>query len=511
MSAPPTTIQGGDGRPRLSLANLSKVPKACRPVIDPRDLEVRIVHLGIGAFHRAHQAAFTEDAIAISSEPWGICGVTQRSGDVVAQLAPQDGLYSLSVRDGSGEWLRVMGVVREVLWAKEQTEQVLVRIADPKVALVTLTVTEKGYQRDPATGHLRASDPEVQADLGGRPPRTPIGQLVEGFARRAAGRSGGDAPLTVLSCDNLPDNGHALGALVREYCALRPGGGALMKWVESYVTFPSSVVDRIVPATTPEDRERVAETLGLEDRGAVVTEPFRQWVIEDRFAAARPRWELAGATLTGRVAPYERAKLRLLNGAHSTIAYLGALAGYEFVADAAPRGSPIGEAARLLMARDVVPTLEVPEGFDLVAYQDDILQRFQNPAARYRTLQIAMDGSQKLPQRLLGTVAERRSQGVLPVWAGLGVAAWARFVSARRSDKGVPLVVDDPLDARIAKAVAGKESPRDVVDAVLGLEEIFPASLREDAALGEMLTELVTRLGRGGAEQTVRELLREVT
>jgi fructuronate reductase len=483
-------------RPRLSLSTLPLLAEEHRPLVNPRDLPVRAVHLGIGAFHRAHQAVFTEEAVAASGEPWGICGVTQRSADVVGQLGPQDCLYSLSARDGAGERVRVIGAVREILWAREQTEQLLSRLAGPDVTVVTLTVTEKGYQRDPASGRLRAWSPDVAADLSGRPPLTVIGQLVEAFARRAKMGSG---PLNVLSCDNLPDNGKALGSLIREYCALRADGKAILDWVDDAVRFPSSVVDRIVPATTHEDRRHIADLLGVEDYGAVVTEPFRQWVIEDDFAAPRPPWELAGATLTSRVAPYERAKLRLLNGAHSTIAYLGALAGYELVSDAAREGGPIGEVARRLMERDVVPTLELPEGFDVSAYEDDVMRRFKNPAVLYRTLQIATDGSQKLPQRLLGTLVDRRSKGAVPHWAGLGVAAWAHFVTARRSDTGQVLPLDDPMEA-----------PKAVVDALMGLEEVFPPELREDNVVRELLTDLVGRLSRDGAEATARALVDEL-
>ncbi|HMK96321.1 MAG TPA: mannitol dehydrogenase family protein [Acidimicrobiales bacterium] len=488
---------------RLSLASLERVPEQYRPAVDPRGLPVRIVHLGLGAFHRAHQAVYTEDAVMASGDAWGICGVTERSPRVLEELGPQDGLYTLCERDGAGESLRVVSSVRQVLWAKEQTEQLLARLADPAVAVVTLTVTEKGYRRDPVTGRLLVRDPEVSADLAGRPPVTVIGQLVEGLARRA---QWGGGPVTVLSCDNLPDNGEALRSLVGQYCELRPGGAWLVEWVGRHVTFPSCVVDRIVPAATEDDRARVARRLGLEDLGAVVTEPFHQWVIEDQFAAARPAWERAGAIFAPRIAPYERAKLRLLNGAHSTIAYLGALAGYEFVSDAVREASAIGEVARLLMSRDVAPTLEAPEGLDMERYQLDLMRRFQNPALCHRTLQIAMDGSQKLPQRLLGTIADRRAQGAVPVWASLGVAAWARFVSARRSDKGQALVVDDPLEAEIAESLAGMAGAGAVVDALLGITEIFPPSVSEDKVVRDLLVDLVGRLGGDGAEATAQAL-----
>ncbi len=462
------------------------------------------MHLGIGAFHRAHQADFTEDAVAATGEDWGICGVTQRSESVVHQLVPQDGLYTVATRDGHHEALRVLGVVREVKWALGDLQAVLDRMAAPSTTVITVTVTEKGYRHDPATRRFRPHDPEVAADLQGRGPSTVIGQLVEALARRF--RDSG-APLTILCCDNLPANGHLLSELVREFAARRYGGDRLPAWVEENVRFPCTVVDRIVPATTAEDRTGISARLGVRDEGAVVTEPFRQWVIENDFRAARPRWELAGAMLTVDVRPYEQIKLRMLNGGHSTIAYLGALAGYEFVADAV--GGPLLAVVRGLMSGEVAPTLEVPEGFDLAAYQEDLLRRFANRALRHRTLQIAMDGSQKLPQRLLATVLDRRSAGAEATLATLGVAGWMRFVSARRSDAGRRLVIDDPLADAIAEHLAHHQDPAHVVDALLSMQEVFSEELATDRVFRDTLVEQLEMLARDGAERTARQVAAE--
>jgi fructuronate reductase len=462
---------------------------------------VGIVHLGIGAFHRAHQAVFTEDAVAAEGGDWGICGVTQRGPEVVEQLAPQDGLYTVAARDGTGESLRVIGAVRELRWAREDPEGLLDRIADPGTAVVTLTVTEKGYRHDPATGRLRLDDPGIAADLGDGGMRTVVGQLAAGLERR---RRRDGAPLTIVSCDNLPSNGRLLAGLVREFVAEREDGHALSAWIETSVGFPSTMVDRIVPATTADDRAHVRAALGLADEGAVVTEPFAQWVIEDAFAAARPAWERAGAILTGDAGPYEQIKLRLLNGSHSALAYLGALAGYELVADAVV---PFAGVLRALMAEDAVPTLAVPPGFDLGAYQDEVLRRFANPAVRYRTLQVASDGSQKLPQRLLATARERRRAGAVPGMVALGVAAWMRFVSARRTDAGEPLPVDDPLADVIARRLDGRTAPGDVVDRLLGLEEIFDPDLAGDGVWRDLLVERLAMLASDGAAEAARRLV----
>ena len=246
------------------------------------------MHLGTGAFHRAHQAVYTQQAMATSAETsWGICGVTQRSPVVAQALLPQDCLYSVLERRPMGTKVSVIGAIRDVLVAQDQAEAVTDRLADATTRIVTLTVTEKGYRLGPSTGRLRVDDPEVQADAAGRPPRTVVGQLVGGLEAR---RRRGSPSLTVLCCDNLPHNGDTLGQLVSDFCELRRSSqaGRLPSWVSENVSFPNTMVDRIVPATTDDDRREAALLLGLDDRGVVVTEPFSQWVIEDRFAGPGP-------------------------------------------------------------------------------------------------------------------------------------------------------------------------------------------------------------------------------
>jgi fructuronate reductase len=348
---------------------------------------VGIVHLGAGAFFRAHVSAFTEDAGG-----WGICAVAPRRRDAVEQLAPQDGLFTLLVRHPDQDRARVIGCLRELLHAPSEPERVLERIADPRVHVVTLTITEAGY---------------------GSP-------VIDLLARGLAAR---EAPLTVLSCDNLPRNGELLERLV----------GA-----REHVTFPCTVVDRITPATTDADREAAARLTGCEDRAAVVTEPFRQWVIEDRFAGPRPEWERAGAQIVADSAPYEQLKLRVLNGSHSLLAYLGLLAGARTV-DEAVRDDAIAGAVRRLVDEDVAPTL--PPELDLPGYVAALGERFANPRMGHRLEQIAMDGSQKLPARLLPVARERLAAGAEPRWVALAVAAWALHV---RSDAVSALRALDP-------------------------------------------------------------------
>lgn len=490
--------------PRLSLATLGSLPPTARPRIDPRELDIGIVHLGVGAFHRAHQAVYTEDAMsAAASVEWGICGVTERSATVVEQLAPQDGLYTLAARGARGEDLRVIASIRDLRWAAGDPDALLGRIAAPATRVITLTVTEKGYRHDPATNHLRLDDPGVAADLADGGVRTVVAQLARGLDRRRRANGG---PVSVVCCDNVPENGRLLRTLVRDFACLLSDPEPLLGWLEESVRFPSTMVDRITPASTEADRAAVAAALGVADRGVVVTEPFSQWVIEDHFAAPRPAWELAGATLTTDVRPYERVKLRMLNGSHSTVAYLGALAGYELVCDALNPAAPFLGVLRALMADDVAPTLTVPEGFDLPSYEAQVLERFANPNLRHRTLQIAMDGSQKLPQRLLGTIRDRRRAGAEPRAAALGVAAWMRFVSARRTDAGRPLTIDDPLAGAIATRLGRREDPPAVVDALLAMPEVFGEELGADALFRELLVDHLGALARDGAEATARRL-----
>jgi fructuronate reductase len=483
---------------RLSLAALGSVPAAYRPATDPRQRRIGIVHLGIGAFHRAHQAFYTD-----ACDGWGICGITQRSDTVVRQLAPQDGLYTLLVRPGGGAAEpRVIGAVREVRFAGDDPGAVAARIADPDVTVVTLTVSEKGYRHDPATGMLRLADPEIAADLAGRPPRTVIGQLAAGLAARTAA---GGGPLTVLCCDNLPSNGPTVEGLTGQYVQRMPGAGRLAGWIAESVTFPATMVDRIVPATTGADRAEAARLLGAEDDATVVAEPFTQWVIEDRFAAGRPAWEKAGAQIVGDVAPYETAKLRMLNGAHSALAYLGGLAGHDYIAEAVA-DEALAACARRLMDDDVAPTLAPPPDLGLREYADEVLRRFGNPALRHRTRQVAMDGSQKLPQRLLGTVRDRLAAGAEPVFAALAVAAWMRHIATGRAEDGRPFPPDDPLAPLLAGRLAGADDPAAVVRALLGVTGIF-GDLSSSGVLRDLLTGLLTQLSRDGVHATVRTLL----
>jgi fructuronate reductase len=469
--------------------NLATLPKAHAPAVDPRELTVGIVHLGLGAFHRAHQAVLTEQAALITGGTrWGICGVSQRSAAVRDQLAPQDSLYSVLTKGRESRSVQVIGSIREVLTAPEDPDAVVARIADPEVAVVTLTVTEKGY-RAAAAGGLDLTDPEIQGDLTGRPPRTVVGQLAAGLARRAETGAG---PLTVLSCDNLVANGPFLRRLMEDYAAASSLAGLAAQL--ELARFPASMVDRIVPATTDADRAEAAGLLGVRDEALVVAEPFSQWVIEDDFAGPRPDWDKAGAVLTDDVAPWEQAKLRMLNATHSMLAYLGGLRGYETIAEAV-RDEELAGLAQELMARDVVPTLTPPEGLDLTAYGVSVLERFANPALKHRTAQVAMDGSVKLPVRLLGTVRDRLASGAEPRLASLAVGGWMVYVATGRDVNGRELPLDDPAAARLrAEAASAAPGAAGLVDAMLSIDGIFDAELAANKVFRALLVDAVAGL-----------------
>jgi fructuronate reductase len=402
----------------------------------------RILHFGLGAFHRAHQAAFTQDAGG-----WQIESVSMRNPALSDALNAAGGRWHLVERAPDGPRVRRMNVIDRAHCLATDPTGTIARMADPEVQIVTATVTEKGYGFLPATRKLDPDHPSIAPDLADTiAPKGLVGALVEGLRLRRAAGSGG---LTIISCDNLTGNGHLLAGLVDELASLRDP--ALAEWITRTCTFPDSMVDRITPASTDATFTAVREATGLDDPLAVETEPFRQWVIEDRFAGPRPLWDTAGALIVKDVAPYEVMKLRMLNGSHSLIAYLGAVAGLEAVRDvmAVP-------ALRVLVQahmRAAAATLPPIPGFDPAVYAADLIRRFENPAIRHLCLQIATDGSQKLPPRIFAPAAEALSRGEKAEAFAFATAAWLRFLQGR-NDLGQSLVPTDPLAEQLTLAVS---------------------------------------------------------
>jgi fructuronate reductase len=484
---------------RLSATTLSSVPAGVRvPDYDRTQITPGIVHLGIGAFHRAHMAVYVDDLLKDNPD-WAIVGASLRRPDTKEALEPQDGLFTIAVRDASGTHPRVIGSILKVLDANVEREQLLELMASPQIRIVSLTVTEKGYCHDPATGELDQRHPDIVHDLANpKAPGSAPGMLVEALARRKAA---GITPFAVMSCDNLPSNGATVKRIVTKFAELRDA--ELGRWVAD-VAFPGTMVDRIVPSTTDADRAMIAELIGVEDSWPIMTEPFTQWVIEDHFPGGRPPFEKAGAQLVEDVEPFERMKLRMLNGSHSTMAYLGYLAGYEYISDV------MGDEdfVRLihgLMTEEAMPTLDMP-GVDLGAYRDQLLERFRNPALKHRTWQIAMDGSQKLPQRLLGTIRERIKAGQPFERLGLGVAGWMRYVVGI-DEKGENIDVRDPLAMRMmAIAADAGDDAEALYEGLVGLTEVFGADLADNQAFGETAATHLDSLLEVGVKETVRTI-----
>lgn len=476
---------------------LCSASAAARLSFDRSKVTPGIVHLGVGAFHRAHIAAYVDRILKVDPS-WGIIGASLRRPDTRAALAPQDFLYTLVERSGSGTAIRVIGSLLDVLDAAAQRPELIAAMTDPRIRIVSLTVTEKGYCHDPATGMLDQRHPDVLHDLAApEEPASAPGLIVQALELRKAA---GHAPFTVLSCDNLPANGETTARVVTGFARLRDP--ALADYIAGKVAFPSSMVDRIVPATTDADRDLVLHETGLCDAWPVVTEPFTQWVIEDRFPAGRPPLEAAGTQVVDDVRPFELMKLRMLNGSHSTIAYLGYLGGYAYVSEAIADPA-IRSLIHGLMTDEVMQTL--PRNFyNLPGYRDALLERFRNPALRHRTWQIAMDGSQKLPQRLLGTIRDRLALRLPFSRAALGVAAWMRYVTGV-DEQGGEIAVKDPLAMRLRSiSESAGASPVRLVDGLLAVTEIFGNDLPRSERFREDLTAHLSSLFQNGALKTAQ-------
>ncbi|HLJ58383.1 MAG TPA: mannitol dehydrogenase family protein [bacterium] len=487
----------GIGAMRLSRATLASLPNTVvRPRHDVAQLCTGIVHLGLGAFHRAHQAVYTASVLA-EDPRWGILGVSPRHAATRDALAPQDWFYTVATRDESGERLEVIGALTGVLVLPEDPRGLIARMAMPDVRVVTVTVTERGYCRAAASGDLDETDATIRHDLATPgAPRSMPGVLVAALRAR---RTDSVAPFTLLSCDNLPANGATLRRVLLQYASLTDRD--LACWIEEHVAFPSSMVDRIVPPTTSADRARVTAALGVEDAWPVITEPFTQWVVEDRFPGGRPAWETAGATMVADVRPWEEMKLRLLNGSHSSIAYLGQLAGWPTV-DVAIRDPALAGHIRALMA-EIAPTLSLPPGVDLAGYRDTLMRRFANHELQHLTARIAEDGTQKLPQRLLAPARALLAEGHPPVHIALAVAAWIRFCQGR-ADGGSALPLHDPRADQVRALAASSSDPEMQVRATLGLPDLGALDLGARDDFVALVAAAVRHLAERGVRNTLR-------
>lgn len=451
---------------RLSQQTIAQLPKTIRtPTYDRDQVEVGIVHFGIGAFHRAHQAVVTDKLLANGDKRWGIAAVNLRSAQPVDDLAEQDGLYSVVTRSDGQNQVDVIASIVKWLCASREPGEVLALLSSPSVKVVTMTVSEKAYGLNVSTGGLDYEHTSVRADIAN--PQQPIGiigYIVEGLARR---RAAGLAPFTVLCCDNLPSNGEVVGRLVQEMAAKRDE--ALAQWIRETVAFPSSMVDRIVPAATDESRARATSLLGVEDRLSLETESFLQWVIEDRFPTGRPDWTQGGAIFVEHVGAYEDMKLRLLNGSHTLIAHLGILQGLECVRDV--MALPDNVAIVRKHMSEAAKTLEPVPGIDIPTYCDQLIKRFSDRSIAHRNVQIAMDTSQKLPQRILAPAQIALEMGADARSFAYVVALWCASIIKRGG-------LDDPRAAEISSAVLAATNS-DHVASLVELDGLFPGGLRQ--------------------------------
>jgi fructuronate reductase len=477
---------------RLAPETLPRLPAAVRrPAYARERLQIGHVHIGVGAFHRCHQLDFVDDMLEARFGPWGVLGINLRRPWIGPALNGQACLYTRTLREGARAETRVIGALRGVIEGDDAAaaNAAAEALAAPAVQVVTLTITEKGYGLTPASGALDATNPDVAADLAGAsPPRSALGLLALGLERRA--RAGG--PLTLISCDNIPANGRRLrAALIALIAATRP---ALLDWIEANVAFPNAMVDRIVPAPQAEDGDALAATLGLRDEAAVFGEPFRQWVIEDRFAGARPPWDLAGVEFVADAEPYERIKMRVLNAAQSTLSHWGALVGHEYSWQAATDGALSGLTERMLL-RETLPTLPQVEGMAGPAYLAAALARIRNPAIRHRCHQIGTDGSQKIAQRLLAPLRARRARGEPAPDLECAVAGWIAYVAAGARRYGARWTPDDPLAGLVIARAESAAGFVELARATLAITDIFGDDLAEAGLAAGVAVHLEGLLG----------------
>ena len=485
----------------LRTASLPELTGALEvPAYDRSRLTVGIVHLGVGGFHRAHEAMYLDRLMSQGTAlDWAVCGVGVLPSDARMRdaLVAQDGLYTLVQKAPDGAWeARVVGSILEYLLAPDDPERVVERMADPAVRIVSLTVTEGGYNLDPVDGRFVEDDPDVRADLqAGAVLKTSFGLVTEALVRR---RARGIAPFTVMSCDNIQGNGDAARRSFAAFAGLRdPQLGA---WVQHEVAFPNSMVDRITPVTTDEDRAAVAQRYGVQDRWPVVCEPFTQWVLEDASSDGRPPWEDAGVQVVEDVEPYELMKLRLLNASHQALCYFGYLAGYRLVHEVAQ--DPLFASFLLAyMVEEATPTLAPVPGIDLAAYREQLIARFSNAHVRDTVARLCAESSDRIPKWLLPVVRTNLAEAGSVRLSAAVVASWARYAEGLDED-GRPIEVVDRL--REPLQAAARRSSEDPL-----------AFLRDRAVFGDLVDEprftepylwALDRLHRVGARATLEQL-----
>ena len=487
---------------RLSDANLPKLDGSIRrPTYQRAAIEQRIVHIGVGGFHRAHQAVYLDDLLAMEDEPrWGECGLGVLPSDSRMRdaLLGQDCLYTLVERSAQSEKVRVIGSMAAFLYAPASPQAAIEKMAHPETRIVSLTITEGGYFLDEGTGKFNPDHPEIQGDLEqGAVPRTSIGYLAAALELR---RERGLQPFTLMSCDNLQGNGDVVRSVMETYAALK--SPVLAQWIGEHMSFPNSMVDRITPGTTDADRADLLTRHGIVDAWPVMTEPFLQWVIEDHFSMGRPRWEKAGAQLVPDVQPYETMKIRLLNGSHMAMAYLGALAGFTYVHEI--MADPLFLRFIQRFMDEVTPVVPVIPDASIPQYKAKLVERFANPAIRDQVTRICSEGSAKLPKWVLPSITELLARTVSIDLLSLVIASWIHYLKRGVDDKGRPLDIIDAqasLLRQTAQTVAGDPQP------MFALRSIFGQQLPADAVFTGKVQEALRRLEQNGTTAAMRHAL----
>lgn len=489
---------------KLNEVNLPQLPgPIARPDYRLAEVTTGIAHIGVGGFHRAHQAAYT-DALMNTGEglEWGICGIGTRAEERAMRdaLAAQDYLYTLvELDDRPNTEVRVIGSIRDMLLVGEDgSEAVVARLADPTIRIVSLTITEGGYCMDDSTGEFNAKLPHIQHDLEN--PRTPIsvfGLLCAALAKR---RGQGLPAFTVMSCDNLPHNGDVTRKATLAFAGLVDAD--LAGWIERNVSFPNAMVDRITPMTSAAHRQDLERQHGLDDAWPVVCEPFVQWVLEDRFVAGRPAWEKVGVQFTDDVSPYEEMKIKLLNGSHLALTYLGFLRGYRFVHET--MADPLFvEYIRRYMDEDVTPQLAPVPGIDLARYKQTLIERFSNRAIADQLERVCSDGSSKFPKFSVPTIDRLIADNAALDRAALVVAAWALYLRGV-DENGEQYHIPDPRADFCQSLVAEDDG---LAERLLGREEIFGTQIPSSLAFREAFERNLLRLRTLGVSRTLDLLL----
>lgn len=466
------------------------------PRYDRRDVTTGIVHIGVGNFHRSHQAMYIDTLMnGGAAMNWGICGIGLQPSNVAMRdaLAAQDGLYTLVIRHGDGTWdARVIGSIVEYLFAPDDPEAAIEKMAAPTTRIVSLTVTEGGYNLDAVTGEFSASDESVMADLRQRTaPRTVFGLVTEALVRR---RARGIPAFTIMSCDNILGNGHVSQHVFTAFARLRDP--ELAGWMSGQVRFPNCMVDRITPKTTDEDRAELSRRFGIDDQWPVLCEPFTQWVLEDDFTDGRPPLEDAGVQVVPDVEPYELMKLRLLNASHQALCYPGQLVGYRFVHEVTT--DPLFAQFLLdYMTKEAIPTLRPVPGVDLLRYANQLIERFSNPEVRDTVARLCANASDCIPKFLLPVIRQQLAAGQPVTRSAAVVASWARYAEGT-DENGEPHELDDNLAPRLqAAARRQRRHPTAFLDGNLAVFGELADDRRFTAVYASILTSLLDRGVRG--------------